>query len=265
MPILRLASDETSKRPATEAVGRCSASAEQHAYRSALEYKQHFQIIPAVEDALRHHCYRIRHDVYCRELGYEPTNQAGMEVDEHDVHSLHCLIRATHTNQFVGCARLVVADPENPAIKLPFLTACAGNLASGVDEFIHQNSHKVAEVSRVAVISAYRRGKTDFKGPASPANSAISGKRRLPHLTLGLYLAMTALARQRGIQHLFFLVDRNIATSLEHQGWDMRQVGDPVERNGHRIPYLVSLEQNILNMSPFIRHFFDAIQREVLI
>jgi len=263
MPILRIAPDETPIRPAVEPVGRCAASADQHAYRSALEYKQHFQIIPASEDALRHHCYRIRHEVYCRELGYEPTNQAGMEFDEHDEYSLHCLIRATHTNQFVGCARLVVADPGNPGIKLPFLTACAGTLAPGVDEFIHQNRHRVAEVSRVAVIPPYRRGKTDFKVSASHAKP--SGRHRLPHLTLGLYLAMTALARQRGIQHLFFLIDRNMATSLEHQGWDMRQVGEPIEHNGHRIPYLVSLEHNIKRMSPFIRHFYEAIQRDVLV
>jgi N-acyl amino acid synthase of PEP-CTERM/exosortase system len=265
MPILRFAANAISKRPGAEPVGtRCSSSVEQNVHRFALEYNKHFQIVPAVEDALRRHCYRIRHDVYCRELGYEPTNQAGMEVDEHDGHSLHCLIRATHANQFVGCARLVVTDPGNPTIKLPFLKACAGNLVPGMDEFISQNPGKVAEISRVAVISPYRRGKLDAKGPSRPANAEDPNKHRLPHMTLGLYLAMTALARQRGIQHLFFLVDRNMATSLEHQGWAMRQVGDPIEHKGHRSPYIANLEHNILNMSPFIRHFYEAIQREVL-
>jgi hypothetical protein len=71
------------------------------------EYKNHFQIIPANDNELKQHCYRIRHDVYCRELGYEPTNQAEIEVDEHDQHSVHCLIRATHSSQFIGCASVV--------------------------------------------------------------------------------------------------------------------------------------------------------------
>jgi N-acyl amino acid synthase of PEP-CTERM/exosortase system len=264
MPIFHLASNELSKwHPAEPGGSCCSAAAEQHDRQLALEYNKHFQIVTAVDDALRHHCYRIRHDVYCSELGYEPTNQAGVEVDEHDRHSLHCLIRATHTKQFVGCARLVITDPADASIKFPFEKACANSLAPGIDEFINQNKGKVAEVSRVAVISPYRRGKMEFKDSISMANSEEACKHRLPHMTLGLYLAMTALARQRGIQHLFFLIERNLATSLEHQGWDMWQVGDPIEHNGYRIPYIVNLEHNIVKMPPFIRHFYEAIQLEV--
>ncbi len=119
-------------------------------------------------------------------------------------------------------------------------------------------------MSRVAVISPYRRGKLNFKDSAPSGNPAVSSKHRLPNLTLGLYLAMTALARQRGIQHLLILIERNMASSLRNQGWELCQVGDAIEHNGYRIPYIVSLEHNILKMPPFIRHFYEAIQREVI-
>ena len=36
-------------------------------------FKQHFEIVPAFSDALKEEVYRVRHQVYCEDLKFEPT------------------------------------------------------------------------------------------------------------------------------------------------------------------------------------------------
>ena len=56
-------------------------------------FSQMFELIPALDDAALEQVYRIRHDVYCRDLGWEPVRADGRESDEYDAHSYHCLLR----------------------------------------------------------------------------------------------------------------------------------------------------------------------------
>ena len=95
-----------------------------HNVRSIAEgYTQHFQIIPASDDAMKRHCYRIRHEVYCNELGYEPARLDHHEVDQFDSSALHCLVQASDTSQYIGCARLIVSSPTWDDPRLPTLVA----------------------------------------------------------------------------------------------------------------------------------------------
>ena len=64
--------------------------------------------MPATTQALREECYRIRHDVYCRELGFEAVREDGMETDAYDPHSVHCLLRAHASDRLIGCIRLIL-------------------------------------------------------------------------------------------------------------------------------------------------------------
>ena len=36
-------------------------------------YRKYFEIVPALSDELRDEAYRIRHAVYCEELGWDPV------------------------------------------------------------------------------------------------------------------------------------------------------------------------------------------------
>lgn len=36
-------------------------------------FRKYFEIHAAIDDSLRDHVYRIRHEVYCEELGFEPV------------------------------------------------------------------------------------------------------------------------------------------------------------------------------------------------
>ena len=88
-------------------------------------FRQYFEIVPALSDALKDEVYRIRHQVYCEDLKFEPARSDKRETDEYDLHSLHLLIRSVKTNEFIGCTRIVRPLPDDPYYPLPFEKACA--------------------------------------------------------------------------------------------------------------------------------------------
>src|SRR6476646_6048591 len=91
-------------------------------------FKRYFEIVPAYSDALKDEVYRIRHQVYCEDLNFEPSRPHRRETDEHDRHSLHLLMRSVQTGEFIGCSRLVRPLADQPRYQLPFDARCRGVL-----------------------------------------------------------------------------------------------------------------------------------------
>jgi len=56
-------------------------------------FKSYFEIVPALDEELVNDVYFIRHEVYARDLGFEPVREDQRETDEYDSHSVHCLVR----------------------------------------------------------------------------------------------------------------------------------------------------------------------------
>jgi N-acyl amino acid synthase of PEP-CTERM/exosortase system len=121
-------------------------------------FKKYFEVMPALTDELRDHVYRIRHEVYCAELKYEPVRPDGREPDDYDAHALHCLIRSVHTGDYVGCTRLVLARPGDPSYPLPMTMA---SILDGLN-FLVRPLYKVVAEEVLAGIRAQR-------GSAQPA------------------------------------------------------------------------------------------------
>jgi len=95
----------------------------------AESFNRFFRIAPARTEAEKNDVYFIRHDVYARELGFEPERPEQRETDAFDARSEHCLLRtAEAAPRLVGCARVVYTDPQDPAAPLPFEKACRDSL-----------------------------------------------------------------------------------------------------------------------------------------
>ncbi|UCC60437.1 MAG: methyltransferase domain-containing protein [Dehalococcoidia bacterium] len=54
--------------------------------------------------------YKLRHQVYCVELGFEPQNDSGLETDEYDEYAMHFLA-IDQDNQPIGTLRAVEENP----------------------------------------------------------------------------------------------------------------------------------------------------------
>ncbi len=227
-------------------------------------YRKFFEVVPATTDQLKWHSYHLRHEVYARELGWESTRADEIETDRYDRHAVHCLMRAVATHRFVGCARLILSDPDNPDAPLPFETNCAKQLDVGIIDPARVDRSRIAEISRLAVVGQYRR-RPGEAGHAFTINDefGIAPRIRLPYLTLGLYLALIAQARWHKIETVFLLAEPALARSIGHLGIEIRPIGAQVEHHGQRIPAMMDVEAAVTGMAPYIRPFFDTISAEI--
>jgi N-acyl amino acid synthase of PEP-CTERM/exosortase system len=228
-------------------------------------FSKYFRAVPAVDDELRRAVFRIRHTVYCEELGYEPIRANGLESDAYDARSAHALLQSVSNGEFVGCVRIVLADPQSPQTPLPFEALCGPSIDRGVVDLSGIDRRKVGEVSRLAVISRYRRRKSEQQAPSNVDESDFGtpDRPRFPYISAGLYLAMMAQARRHGIETLFMLTERRLARQLTRLGVNLKTIGPPVEHRGQRYPSMMSVQETINGFSFFVRPLFAVIASEI--
>lgn len=228
-------------------------------------FKKYFAIVPALTDDLRREVYRIRHKVYCEELGWEPRRPDQMERDDHDSHALHCLIRSVSTGDFVGCSRLVLTPAGDPHHPLPFEKSCAATLDRSIVDPRTLPRHTIAEFSRLAVIARYRRrkGEENTAIALSEESFGTSEQPRFPYLLAGLYLGTIELASQHGIDTLFVLTEPRLASHLGRLGVRIQQIGGPVEHRGTRVPSMMSVKSIIAGLNFVVRPLHKVISEEV--
>jgi N-acyl amino acid synthase of PEP-CTERM/exosortase system len=228
-------------------------------------FSKYFAAMPALTDELRRVAYRIRHDVYCRELAYEPVRPDGIETDAYDAHAAHCLVRSKADQDYIGCVRLVFARPDDARFELPVERLCAATLDRTIVDPARLPRQSIAEVSRLAVISRYRRRKGEANRPAGieERDFGTPERPRFPYLTVGLYLAMMAQARRHGIKTLFFLTEVRLAKQIGRLGVRLQRIGGPIEHRGQRVPSLLRVDEAIDGLGPLLRPFYDVVAGEV--
>jgi N-acyl amino acid synthase of PEP-CTERM/exosortase system len=228
-------------------------------------FKRYFEIVPALAGELREHVYRIRHQVYCEELKYEPVRADRREVDEYDDQALHILIRSLNTGEFVGCTRLIRCRQEDPHYPLPFERTCAATLNRSIVDPQAMQRDKIAEVSRLAVISKYRLRKDEHKSPVSINDESFGTVLlpRFPYIPVSLYLATTELAALLGIETMFVLTETKLANHFARLGVKISQIGGAVEHRGTRVPSILDVQGIIDGLNFIMRPLHDVIAQEV--
>lgn len=163
--------------------------------------------------------YRVRYRVYCEEKRFEPANPHGMERDAHDAASISLLLSA-RSGAVCGTVRLVFPDKERQH-GLP------------IDAFFQQpqraekmrclrERHSCAELSRLCVL---------------PHCRGVWGKH---DLLLGAF----AEAWKMDVDAILAVADPRFERYLKHQKIKFVQIGEPVEKNGTRLPILIDTEAN---------------------
>ncbi|MDD5298286.1 MAG: PEP-CTERM/exosortase system-associated acyltransferase [Rhodocyclaceae bacterium] len=228
-------------------------------------FSRYFQIVPAWSDALKEEAYRIRHQVYCEELGWESVRSDLRETDEFDMHSLHLLIRAVASDAYIGCIRLIRTDPNAPDDLLPFEKTCAGVLDRTVCDPSRLPREHIAEVSRLAVIAPYRRRKGESGRPVSMEHEDFGtpDQPRFLYAPIALYMAALELARLNDVSMLFTLTEPRLASHFCKLGAKVTPVGPPVEHRGVRIPSMVNVNEVIRRIPRIFRPLYRVIAEEV--
>lgn len=208
----------------------------------AESFNRFFTIAPALRDAEKNDVFFIRHDVYARELGFEPVRADQRESDAYDARSVHCLMRtAEAAPRLVGCARVVFTDPQQPDSLLPFEKACRDSLYRDQIDPSKLPRDRIAEVSRLAVLSDFRRRRgEDHKEVAIDVQDFGDDKQpRFPYIPVGLYMASVLMAQQHNIEYLFTLTEPRLAEHFAKLGVKIEPIGAPIEHRGMRVPSLI--------------------------
>jgi N-acyl amino acid synthase of PEP-CTERM/exosortase system len=230
-------------------------------------FRKYFRIDAATNDSLRDAVYGVRHEVYCEELKFEPERPDRRETDNFDAHSLHCIMRGVEAPlEPVGCTRLVLARPDDLHAPLPFELSCAATLDRSIIDPAHLPRHRIAEVSRLAVRSRWRRRKGDQRNsPASVSEEDFGTKAqpRFPYIPVGLYMGAIALAVHHEIDTLFVLTEPRLASHFARLGVDIRQIGGPIEHRGTRVPSMMDVHSIVRNMRMIMRPLWRAVNEDV--
>ena len=229
-------------------------------------FQQLFELTVALDDATLDEVFRIRHEVYCRDLGWEPLRDDGRESDEFDRHSFHCLLRKRVTREPVGCIRLILARPEDPGYPLPFEGSCEAVLDRSLADSFRMPRDTLGEVSRLAVLRAFRQRKGEASAAVSISDGDFADRgptSRFPFIPVSLYLGAAAIARRLDVEHVFVLTEPRLASHFARIGFTIRAVGGSIEHHGVRVPSLLSSSKVVEGLRPMIRPLYAAIEDAV--
>jgi N-acyl amino acid synthase of PEP-CTERM/exosortase system len=208
----------------------------------------HFTPLYADSEALRDQVFRIRHEVFCEEFGFEPLSADQRERDEFDPIAHHFLLGHNQSQQFAGCVRLIVPRPEANQSMLPIARFCWPHLDPYV-QMLLQSRARCGEISRLAVRARYRRRQSD---PHTPEGGALqaeaadrSADRRLfPFVSFGIYLCIGAaleLLHQRGqLDAALIMMEPKLYRNLKQQGFNFQPAGPVIDYHGRRAPFVIT-------------------------
>lgn len=234
-------------------------------------FNQFFEIVPANTDALRDVVYRIRYQVYCHELHFE--NEAdfpdGREIDEFDAHSVHCLLRHRPSGEFAGCVRLVLNTSSSSKPQLPLEHHCRESLDKTILDFSTLDRSTFGEISRLAIVSRFRRRPGEAKtahGVAEETVSLTPSERRVfPHIAVGLYLAAAAMALHRGMEMVVVMMEPRLARHMRYFGINFSQAGDIVDYHGQRGPFFITRDSLYQHIKPEVNGLLSMVGSQLTI
>jgi N-acyl amino acid synthase of PEP-CTERM/exosortase system len=230
-------------------------------------FQQYFDVLFANTPALREQVHRIRYDVYCREFHYEREEDCpdGQERDEYDQHALQVLIVHKDSQIGAGCVRMIQPPPNDPGFLLPMERHCGHTLN-------HPDRHpqrvprdRLAEISRLAVHTTFRRRTGEAESPWGALTHAPDPQelRTFPLVSLALFAGATALLALTQRPHMFVMMEPRLARRLQGLGFPFVPVGEPLDYHGLRAAYHMTVEECRQSWGTIMRQMYDFIYEDL--
>ncbi|MCG8613403.1 MAG: GNAT family N-acetyltransferase [Pseudomonadales bacterium] len=177
---------------------------------------------------LKEEAYRLRYQVYCKHLGFEPEDEHPdqLEQDRYDQWSYHLLVRDEISGRYVGTMRLVSPNQgTQQALPLQnFYTEKQLLPAQERPSVWHSGQH--IEYSRLAI---------------SPETATQYSKTYPIEVARLLYLSASAFfVSQPRLQHAHCFVEGRLARRLNIIGLPLERTAHYVEFKGQRAAYYFS-------------------------
>ena len=215
-------------------------------------FNKYFDVITVDESWVVDEAFRLRYQIYCVEQGFEDASyfKDKREFDDVDCRSVHGIVRHLTSGITAATVRLVLPDPNNPEAAFPIEAHCRDSLKVGSPLLKGVPRHSIAEISRFAVSKDFKRrlGEARHVAGVGPDHDKYlkqgpSGKRAIPHLILGLFVAIVRMSAEQNITHWYAVMDLSLLRLLSRFGIDFVPIGDPVDYHGLRQPCFRSVDE----------------------
>jgi N-acyl-L-homoserine lactone synthetase len=150
-------------------------------------FDDEFRVVVADTPELRDASFALRHEVYCRELGFEPVRADGLERDAYDERARHYLLGHEPTGEWAGSVRIVFADDAAGEIGLPFEAAGVRLLDPAPIDLTALPRASIGEISRFTIAAPFRR---DRQEPSALLGTALIAAAATAHSGLGSAVCM---------------------------------------------------------------------------
>lgn len=215
----------------------------------ALElFEQSFNVVPVMKPEDMEEVYKLRYQVYCIERNFEdPAHfKAQQEIDPFDQRSVYTLLQDKRSGEYIGTARLVLADRNNlhtPDYKHFPVQAMASEdfLSDGYFDL-----EKTAEISRIC----FSQYKAQNLGLNSDQKRLI-----LPGLLRGIHL----LRDIHDIDNFTALLEDRLIKRAEQLGFSPHEVGAPINHKGTRYPAHYDCHQTMENIKQHNKTIWDIV------
>lgn len=196
-------------------------------------------------DAIEKVC-RVRHKVFCEELGFDMASQQGQEMDPYDSHSLHVLLRHRASGIDTGCVRLVLPRPREGG-GLPFEEYGVSAIDRSKLDFETVDPKSRCEISRLAVVSNFRRRLGEENNPEGISEveetPSYGVDRQFPFIAISLYHAAIALVLNSPLDYVFMTIEPRLARHLRRYGVNLVQISEKYEYCGTRATFYTTRER----------------------
>jgi N-acyl amino acid synthase of PEP-CTERM/exosortase system len=193
--------------------------------------------------------YRLRYQVYCLESQFEDPNNYpdAMEKDHFDQQAIHILVTHTDSGMSVGTLRLIFARNNQQPFHFE-------QLSHQCFSHIHKKprSHYV-ELSRLAVPQAFRNNK------ANSINANEDGE-----LLALMLICNTCMVITRALNiEVVALLETRLAILLRRNGIGINKIGDVINHNGYRAPYLLDFNQRFSSLKSKELALYNTIENQL--
>ncbi len=214
-------------------------------------FTKYFDVITDDKSWVVDEAFKLRYQVYCVEQAFEDASQFKdeREFDDFDGRSAHGIVRHLTSGITAATVRLVLLDRDNPRAPFPIEKHCGRSLKLVSARLKGVPRHSIAEISRFAVSKDFKRRLGEARSVAGIGpdhdqyfEQDLSGKRVIPHLILGLFVAIVRMSAVHHITHWYAVMDVSLLRLLSRFGINFMPIGDPVDYHGLRQPCLGSVD-----------------------
>lgn len=162
-------------------------------------------------------------------------------IDYFDQYSTHLLIEHKNTHLLSSCIRIVPAVIDGQSRNLPIETHYYNELDSLARQDLKQSREKLCEISRLA-INAHRTEQNSLITQNKYLTLEKSEYTKLQTLAISTFLAASIVALEYGFSRAYLMMEPFLVRRLSLLDIPLLQVGNEVDFQGLRAPYLVEFE-----------------------